>query len=306
MPSAVHTSLRRVQLGAALGALDLVGEALDPFAELFAEELAEVIALSVDQDLDSARVETVSAGFDVASGWLEVLHDGYGLALDRSMALEAFALRWGPRSLAIALGQRREGLPSLGLGVFGQLAPVDVFRHLSASGAVGVADWDAAMGMVSRGHASAVRVQLDTPQAEPVYAIDTPVVLARPGDLRAFLAERAVSEEQQDWWERVCQRMYGRGAAPVIVRSFLGPAGLLPRVQIQHPNVPERIALQLILLFCSDPSAPQRLGAVAAALEAGERVGTVHIELGARDTPLVGIEFRAAQPGSPASLSAAR
>jgi hypothetical protein len=211
--------VRRVQLAAAIGAVGVVGAALDPFATVFSRELVDVMSVTTGGDVDHIDVETVVRSFADVSAWLEAMHDAYGLTLSTSMTIEALALRFGQDHATVSVCEWREhSNPGLSVGFFGDLAAADVMEALRIAGVPSdsLLAWDTLLGQLPSRDIASLHVSLDVPTADPVFFIDlaTPVNKADVEDaslrVNAAMQTLGVSDGQRGWQRATFKAMAGR------------------------------------------------------------------------------------------------
>ncbi len=284
-------TLRRVELGAALGAAGIVGAALEPFQASFLPQLTDLMVLGSGGDLDRLRVETV-IGADAVPEWLDLLRDVYGMNVDNALLAESLGLVLGREHLAVALTEgRASSVPEVGFAFFGRWPSMTVYEALAGVGvgAAPLGQWDGLLGVLASRTVTRVEVAFATPAAPPQFRITMSLSFDDAG--RAGFQSRldqtlellGVSVGQRRWHGAMVKVFGARSTNPVDLTFALGRQRLASWLGIGWQQVPATLALKILTQFSRDPTLPARLGALAAVGTVGEADTLDRFQLAAWD-----------------------
>jgi len=301
--------IRRVEVGAAIGAVGVVGSALAPFLEQFAAPLTERVSYRSGGDLDALRVETVIEGVDALQAWVDLLRDAYGLSADNALLVEDFALRQGGGPVAVAVTEAREtSVPALEFDFLGRRTSGAVFPLLREAGvdAAVLEAWDTLLGRLRVRDLSRFGIRLDDPLAAPRFQT-TLAGKARLAERAAFQASLdfglealGISEAQRRWFGGMVGAFAVRDLNAVDLTVRLRRDGLDHWLRASYFDIPVRFALKLLTQFSRAEHLGARLGALATAAgrQAGDddRVDALHIVAWNGEPPQVAVDLANGPP----------
>lgn len=289
--------LRRLRLGAALGAVGVTGAAADLFATVFPDEMANVLTVQTEGDCDNLGIETVIQQYADASAWLDILHDAYGAKLVATMTVERLASSLSGYLMTAGVYETRDGAaPAASFGVVGSLPAFDVYGLLLDLGVSDVAmtAWDQLMGNLPDRRVDAVRAVLDPVDRAPEFRLDarfSPSV-ALPVKLASTLSRLGIDDTVQSWVGQVYDTATSGTNAAVTVQTTVSAEVLKPELRLLFGKVPVDLALGLLREHSSVADLPMRLGALSGAVAPSEdHVHQLVLTLKADAEPTVGVSW---------------